>query len=354
MLQQAIFGHLSDGRDVRQFQLGNAAGTQVDILDLGGIIRRWQVSTKAQQALDIVLGFDSVDAYLADQAYVGTVVGRYANRIKSGRFPLAGNIYQVDVNQGGNCLHGGHDGFHHRLWQATVVSDADEPSLRLDIVSADGDQGFPGNLQARVTYTLKENSSLHIEYQASSDQDTVFNPTQHSYFNLAGHAAGTLAGHKVQIFSSRFTPTDELSIPTGQFADVSHTPFDFRQATPIVDGFLCQHEQLISGNGYDHNWCLDNYQPNLQQPTLAAIASHETTGLCMHVLTTMPGMQLYSANYLGPQPLGKEGTAYSARGAMCFETQFYPDSPNHAHFPSATLRKGERFRSVTEYQIRAQ
>jgi aldose 1-epimerase len=352
MITQHTFGLMTNAQEVNQFSLTNAQGMTIDILSLGGIIRRWLVPDVGGTFVDIVLGFDTVADYLADQAYLGTVVGRYANRIKHGKFSLQNTDYQVDVNQGGNCLHGGVDGFHHRVWAATILNQGDEPSLALELTSEDGDQGFPGQLTAKVIYTLNAQNTLKIEYFAKSNKTTVYNPTQHSYFNLAGHQSGSITSHKVQILASHFTPTDANAIPNGELAQVADTPFDLRVLTPVTQGLAAtEHQQIKFGNGYDHNWCLDDYQAHLQQPFFAAMAQDTQSGRKLIVNTTMPGIQLYTANYLGAQPIGKNGVAYQGNGALCLETQFYPDSPNQQHFPSAVLEKGQEFYSVTEYQV---
>lgn len=351
MIKKQFFGRLSDGQVVEQLSLINANGMQVDILSLGGILRRWLVPTHTKKPVDIVLGFDTVEAYLADQAYLGAIVGRYANRIKHGKFAIGATHYEVDVNQGGNCLHGGTDGFNRRIWQSRIVSETLNPSISLQLVSDDGDQGFPGQLKAEVVYTLTEENSLRIEYRATCEQTTLYNPTQHSYFNLAGHQSGDINSHLVQLFASHFTPTDANAIPTGKLLAVDNTPFDLRKLTPVTQGLTSAHEQIKLGNGYDHNWCLDGYKAGSKQGFLAAIAKDSNSGLTMQVFTTMPGMQLYTANYLGAEPLGKNGVHYTGNGAVCFESQFYPDSPNQPHFPSAVLEKGQEFYSLTEYQV---
>lgn len=352
MLMQKQFGQLGDGSPVTQFTLGNKQGAEVDILSLGGIIRSWRVPGTDAKPLDIVLGFDTLEDYLNDQSYLGALIGRYANRIKHGRFNIQGKTYQVDVNQGGNCLHGGRDGFNSRVWQTEIVNSTDCPSLALTLSSEDGDQGFPGKLEAKVVYTLNEDNTLRIEYFAKADQTTLYNPTQHAYFNLAGHQSGSIATHDVQLIASQYTPSDANAIPTGEFADVTNTPFDLRTLTPVTLGLSSGHQQIAFGNGYDHNWCLDDYAPELQQPFLAAIAIERQSGLKLSVSTTMPGMQLYTANYLGAEPIGKEGVSYQPRGGICFETQFYPDAPNQPHFPSPLLTKDKAFYSVTEYQLK--
>ncbi|WP_339900104.1 aldose epimerase family protein [Paraglaciecola polaris] len=352
MISQRLFGTLPDGQKVMEYSLQNAVGMQVDILDLGGIIRRWLVPAldENQPAVDIVLGFDTLDGYVADQAYLGAVVGRYANRIAKGQFALNGKDYQADVNQGGNCLHGGRDGFNSRIWQAQAIDNDNEATLILSLVSNEGDQGFPGTLKVNVTYTLSA-EGLKITYRGRSDQDTVFNPTQHSYFNLAGHDSGSVENHQVQILGSSYTPTDQHAIPTGELADVSGTPFDLRELTTLQEPLLSPHEQIKLGNGFDHNWCLDAYQPKMTQAALVAKAVEPASGRTLTVYTTMPGMQLYTANYIGPEPIGKNATEYQAKQAYCFETQYYPDTPNQPQFPSATLKANEDYYSVTEYKL---
>jgi aldose 1-epimerase len=351
MIVKQHFGHLTNGQAVEQTSLINAQGMRVDILNLGGIIRRWLVPTLSGDPLDIVLGFDSVEAYIADQAYLGALVGRYANRIKHGKFSLNGTDYQVDVNQGGNCLHGGTNGFHHRIWNSTSVNEDLNPSIELQLTSEDGDQGFPGQLHAKVIYTLTEENSLRIEYHASCNKTSLYNPTQHSYFNLAGHQCGNIDSHHVQLFASHFTPTDANAIPSGELLAVDNTPFDLRKLTQVTRGLASTHEQIRFGNGYDHNWCLDAYERGNSEAKLAAVVLDSLSGRTMKVLTNMPGIQLYAANYLGADPIGKEGVSYQGNGALCFETQFYPDAPNQSHFPSAIINPEDQFYSITEYQL---
>ncbi|MGY0580656.1 MAG: aldose epimerase family protein [Paraglaciecola chathamensis] len=357
MITKRLFGTLVNGQKVTEYSLSNEHGMQVDILDMGGIIRRWLVpatnssdNSDNQTKVDIVLGFDTLEDYIADQAYLGAVVGRYANRIAKGQFALNDVNYQVDVNQAGNCLHGGEDGFNRRVWQVQELDDVTQPSLKLTLVSEDGDQGFPGQLTVNVTYTLAP-SGLRISYQAHTTQDTVFNPTQHTYFNLAGHDSGSVESHKVQILASRYTPTDENAIPLGERVDVAGSPFDLRELTTLNGPLQSSHEQIKLGNGFDHNWCLDAYQSDMESPELVAKAVDTASGRTLSVLTTMPGMQLYTANYVGPEPIGKGATEYQGKHAYCFETQFYPDSPNQPSFPSATLKADEAHFSVTEYRV---
>ena len=351
MISREYFGDMPDGQQVEQFSLTNEQGVTVEILNLGGIIRRWLVPTSKQGPVDIVLGFDTLADYLADDSYLGTVVGRYANRIAKGRFAIGDVTYKVDVNQAGNCLHGGSDGFHHRVWHSEIASNGNEPVLILSLTSQDGDQGFPGQIDVKVRYTLSAQNMLRVEYFALSDKDTVFNPTQHSYFNLAGHDGGKIHDQQIQVFASHFTPTDTNAIPTGEIADVSNTPFDLRQLTSIALPLSDPHEQIKIANGLDHNWCLNAYRPGMRKAALAAIAFEPASGRKLTVSTTMPGMQVYTGNFLSAEVTRKNAAVYPPNQAFCFESQYYPDAPNQLNFPSPALKAGEEFYSVTEFTI---
>lgn len=351
MIEQNTFGTMPDGQIVEQYSLQNAHGVKVEILTLGGIIRRFLLPTPEGKELDIVLGFDSLEEYLADEHYLGATVGRYANRIAKGSFSLGETHHQVDVNQGGNCLHGGKEGFSHRVWQGEIIDSGSEPSLLLTLLSPDGDQGFPGELEVKVCYTLSAENVLRVEYFAQSNKDTVYNPTQHSYFNLAGHSSGNVHEQEIQVLASYYTPTNEHGIPNSGRTTVENSPFDLRTLTPIKIALASSHPQLKIGNGLDHNWCLDAYQDNMKTPALAAIAIDTASGRSLKVSTTMPGIQVYTSNYLPEDMLGKNNAGYQANQAFCFESQFYPDSPNQADFPSPTLKAGEKFYSVTEFAL---
>jgi aldose 1-epimerase len=350
MINQSIFGEMHDGTIVEQFCLTNSHNVSVEILNLGGIIRRWLIPKNINQHTDIVLGFDTVNDYLADDSYLGASVGRYANRINQGKFSLAGNDYQTDINLGDNCLHGGSQGFNSKVWQSTVLSKDDNPSIMLQLTSPNGDQGFPGKISVKLIYTLTEHNRLKIEYFAATEQTTVFNPTNHSYFNLSGHNSGSVAAHQIQLFASHFTPTDQHAIPTGEIAEVNHTPFDFRQLTTISQSLRSNHQQIEFGNGLDHNLCLDAYTPQSKDATYAGKASTKTDAINLHIYTNMPGIQVFTANHFDNKK-GKDGTLYQAHQGVCFETQFYPDTPNQPHFPSATLEAAKEFYSVTEYEV---
>jgi len=350
MISQSTFGKMPDGTAIEQFCLSNQQGVSVEILTLGGIIRRWLIPNDEDKHTDIVLGYDTVDDYLADDSYLGSLVGRYANRINKGKFSLEGLDYQTDVNLGDNCLHGGSQGFNNKVWKSTVLSGGNNPSIMLELSSPDGDQGFPGQIAVKVMYTLTEQNSLKIEYFAVAEQTTLYNPTNHSYFNLSGHDSGSVTNHQIQLFASHYTPTDESAIPTGEMAEVDNTPFDIRDLTPIHQALDSDHQQIQFGNGLDHNWCLDDYLPKAKTATYAGKALAEDSGIELKVYTTMPGVQIFTANHFSNKA-GKAGALYQAHQGVCFETQYYPDTPNQPNFPSATLEAGKEFYSVTEYKV---
>jgi aldose 1-epimerase len=341
---------MPDGSAVEQFCLTNHNGVSVEILSLGGIIRRWLIPNGKNKLTDIVLGFDTVDDYLSDDSYLGALVGRVANRINKGKFSLAGSNYQTDINQGGNCLHGGRHGFNSKVWQSTLLSSGDNPSIMLQLSSPDGDQGFPGNISVKVIYTLTEHNRLKIEYFATADQTTFYNPTNHSYFNLLGHDTSSVKDHQVQILASHFTPTDKHAIPTGEIAKVDNTPFDLRSLTTIHQSMTADHQQIKYGNGLDHNLCLDSFAPQSKTATYAGKAVAKDTDINLKIYTNMPGIQIFTANHFDNKK-GKDGALYQAHQGVCFETQFYPDTPNQPQFPIATLGADKEFYSVTEYEV---
>jgi aldose 1-epimerase len=350
MIDQSLFGKMPDGTTVKQFCLTNKHNVSVEILNLGGIIRRWLIPNDKHTHTDIVLGFDTVADYLSDDSYLGALVGRYANRINKGKFSLAGIDYQTDINQGGNCLHGGSQGFNSKVWQSTVLSSGDSPSIMLELISPDGDQGFPSSISVKVVYTLTEHNHLKIEYFATSQKSTIYNPTNHSYFNLSGHNSGSVKSHQVQILASHYTPTDSQAIPTGEIDEVDNTPFDFRSLTTISQSLISDHQQIEYGNGLDHNLCLDLFTPMSKTATYAGKALVKGSGVELKVYTTMPGIQVFTANHFSNK-MGKEGACYQAHQGICFETQFYPDTPNQVHFPNVMLEAGTEFYSMTVYEV---
>jgi aldose 1-epimerase len=350
MINQSIFGKMPDGTIVEQFCLTNQQGVSVEILSLGGIIRRWLVPNDKNNPTDIVLGYETVDDYLADDSFLGALIGRYANRINKGKFRLADKDYQTDINLGDNCLHGGSQGFNRKVWKTTVLSNADNPSIMLELTSPDGDQGFPSEIAVKVIYTLTEKNRLKIEYFADAEQTTLYNPTNHSYFNLSGHNSGSVELHQIQLLASHYTPTDERAIPTGEIAEVDHTPFDLRELTAISRPLASDHQQIAYGNGLDHNLCLDAYAPLTKVAFYAGKAISQNSDIVLKVYTNMPGIQIFTANHFENKK-GKDSVLYQAHQGVCFETQFYPDSPNQPNFPSATLEANKEFYSVTEYEV---
>ncbi len=338
------FGTMPDGTPVRCITLRNGQ-MSCEILTYGGAIRSLTVPDQAGQAVDVVLGYETLEEYLAQDKYIGALIGRYANRIKGGSFPLQGREYPIQTNDNGiNHLHGGSVGFDKQVWE--IVHGA-ENTVTLCLNSPDGQEGYPGNLSVRVTYRL-EHSGLTIDYEAQSDADTLCNLTNHAYFNLSGYDSGPIANQQIQIFASAYTPTDAGSIPTGELAPVEGTPMDLRALQPIGAHWDDPFAQLTLAGGYDHNWVLDDAGAGLH---LAAKAVSPETGISMEVLTTLPGIQFYSGNYLDGVVPGKAGSPNARRWGFCLETQYFPDSPHHPSFPSAVLPKDAVYRQTTVYRF---
>ncbi|NVI83905.1 aldose epimerase family protein [Janthinobacterium sp. BJB401] len=345
---QAPFGILPDGQPVSVFTLTNRQGMQVKVLDFGAIISEIHVPDRDGSFADVVLGFDRIEPYLANGAFLGAVIGRYGNRIAEGRFSLDGKDYQLAVNNAPNHLHGGNQGFHQVMWQAEPFTRDDAVGVTFTRSSPHGEDGYPGKLDVTVVYELDNDNALSLRYHAVTDQATPINLTNHSYFNLAGQ--GTILGHEVTINADRYLPVDAGSIPTGELADVSGTPFDLRQSTIIGDSIALPHEQLRIGRGYDHNFVLNKQADH--GLNLAATVRDPQSGRVMQVYTQEPGVQFYSGNFLdGSQP-GKL-CANSYRSALCLETQHFPDSPNQPHFPSTILRPGQVYQTQTVYRFSA-
>lgn len=346
---QAPFGVLPDGQQVTAFTLTNRQGVQVKVLDFGAIISEIHVPDRDGTFADVVLGFDRLEPYLHNSAFLGAVIGRYGNRIAAGRFSLDGKEYQLAVNNPPNHLHGGNQGFHQVMWQAAPFANDDAVGITFTRSSPDGEDGYPGKLDVTLTYELDNDNALSLRYHAVTDQATPVNLTNHSYFNLAGQ--GTILGHALSINADRYLPVDAGSIPTGELADVSGTPFDLRQSTVIGDNIALPHEQLRIGRGYDHNFVL-NQQPG-QLLNLAATVREPQSGRVMQVYTQEPGIQFYSGNFLDGSQHGKQG-AIAYRGALCLETQHFPDSPNQSHFPNTILRPGQVYQTETVYRFSAE
>ena len=351
-IEHRPFGETPDGTPVELYTLTNANGIRLDVTNYGGIIVRLLVPDSSGELEDITLGYDSLGGYLEQSPYFGAIIGRYGNRIAEGRFTLDGETYELARNNGPNHLHGGERGFDKVVWNAERFENADGVGLIFTYTSPDGEEGYPGTLEAKVTYTLTDQNELIFDYEATTDKATPVNLTQHAYFNLAGHDSGDILGHVVTINADAFTPVDSTLIPTGEIRGVTGTPFDFTQPTPIgarIDDE--ENEQIRFGLGYDHNFVLNRSEPGADSLALAARVFEPTSGRVMEVFTTEPGVQFYSGNFLDGSITGKDGAVYEHRTGFCLETQHYPDSPNQPEFPSTILRPGETYRSRTVYKF---
>lgn len=340
-IKKHLFGSTGSGEDVFSYTLRSPSGMTAEILTYGGVLRSLRVPVAGEER-DVVLGFDDVAGYERDSAYLGALVGRVANRIGGGSFTLDGRTYALPVNNGPNCLHGGSSGFDRKLWQAEETPGG----LKLSYTSADGEEGFPGNLTVRVTYALGEDQSLSIDYRAESDAPTPVSLTNHSYFNLKG--GGDIEDHVVQVEADYFSENDANGLPTGTLLAVGGTPFDLREPKALSRGFAQGHPQLTLAGGYDHNFILKSGMDGV----LRTAASAECGGLRMECLTTQPGLQLYTGNFL-TGAAGKGGQVYVRRSGLCLETQNWPDAVNHPDFPSPILRPGEVYRHRTVYRFTA-
>ena len=343
------FGKTSEGQNVDIYTLTNRRGAEVKITNYGGIITSLKVPDRKGKRDDIVLGFDNLDAYLKGSPYFGAIIGRYANRIAKGRFTLNGHQYTLAVNNGENHLHGGIKGFDKVVWTARPLKVPNGAALRLTYLSKDAEEGYPGNLSVRVIYTLTNANELKIEYWATTDKDTVINLTSHSYFNLAGQGIGDILNHQLLINARRFTATDAGSIPTGELKSVKGTPFDFTSAFRIGERINDDDQQLKFAKGYDHNFVLNGRMGTLRQ---AAVVYEPTSGRSMEIWTTEPGIQFYTGNFLDGTLTGKDGKVYQQRYGFCLETQHFPDSPNHPSFPTAVLRRGQQYHTITIHKFK--
>jgi aldose 1-epimerase len=340
-----------EGKEVSIYTLTNSSGVEARITNYGGILVSLKVPDRNGHLDDVTLGYDELGPYAeGNPGYLGALIGRYGNRIAKGRFSLNGVEYKLATNNNENHLHGGVKGFDKVIWTGRPLKAAGGAALELTYLSRDGEEGYPGNLRVRVVYMLTERNELRIDYSATTDKDTVVNLTHHSYFNLAGQGNGDILGHKLMLNASRFTPVDATLIPTGELKSVKGTPFDFTQPTLIGARINNEDEQLKRGNGYDHNWVINGRAGTLRR---AAEVSEPATGRVMEVLTTEPGIQLYTGNFLGEAMPGKGGKTYKPRYGFALETQHFPDSPNKPSFPSTTLRKGAAYRSTTIYRFSA-
>lgn len=341
----AEFGRIHE-TPIRIYTLTNEKGAEVRIMNYGGIVVSIKTPDRNGTPADIVLGFDSLSGYIANPSpFFGALVGRYANRIAHARFTLDGVQYKLEDNDHGNTLHGGTHGLDKSVWTPRQLPDG---GLELTVTSKDGDEGFPGNLKVTVVYHLTDANELKIDYSATTDKDTVVNFTNHSYFNLKGAGEGDILSHRISINSDRFTPVDAGLIPIGELRPVSGTPFDFRKPTVVGAHIEENDEQLKLGHGYDHNWVLNKKGNEL---SLAARVEDPSSGRVLEVLTTQPGVQFYTGNFLDGTITGKGGKVYKRRYGFCLETQHFPDSPNHPKFPTTELKPGETFHNTTVFRF---
>ena len=343
-MKQRSFGKNSKGEAATLYTFENKNGMVMEVTDFGATLYSLLVPDKEGNLCDVVLGYDDPLGYEGPAGtFFGATVGRNANRICKGKYTLNGKEYQLDTNNNGNNLHSGLDFYSFRIWN---VKETTENSITFSLHSPNGDQGYPGALNMDVTYTLTEDNAVQIDYYGVPDQDTIVNMTNHSYFNLNGHASGNVLDQEVWLDADSFTRADETSIPTGEIVPVEGTPMDFRVKKTVGRDIEESYEALVFGKGYDHNWCLNN------QGKFAKVAemSSELSGITMEVYTDLPGVQIYTGNFIFAEA-GKGGVVYKQRQGMCFETQYYPDAINHDNFPSPVCKAGEVYQTRTTYKF---
>ncbi len=336
------------GERIELYTLRNSKGMEAAITNYGGRLVNLRTPDRNGKFEDVVLGFDDLEGYLGKNPFFGALVGRYANRIANGEFKLDGEVYKLARNNGPNALHGGLKGFDKVVWHAKEISTGEGAALELKYLSKDGEEGYPGNLNVTVTYTLTNDNALRLDYQATTDKDTVLNLTNHSYFDLSGHFAGRILNDQVTIRADKFTPVNSNLIPTGELRNVDGTAFDFRKPSAIGARINENDEQLKYAMGYDHNFVLTRIG---EGPSLAARVRDPESGRVLEVFTTQPGVQFYTGNHLDGSVKGKGGKIAAFRSAFCLETQHFPDSPNQPSFPSTELKPGQRYHEVTIFRF---
>lgn len=346
-VKKEVYGKLPDGTPIDLYTMFEGA-FEARVMTFGGYLVSLKVPDRKGKSEDVVLGFDNFDGYWNNTihkgtAFLGPIVGRYANRIAAGKFTLDGKQYSLAINNGPNAIHGGPHGFHTVVWKAKPVPDG----VELTYLSKDGEEGYPGNLSVTVRYTLS-NGALTIDYSATTDQDTILNLTNHTYFNLSGNGRGDILNHYMTLHASQFTWPDANLIPTGELKSVEGTPLDFRKSTRIGERIDSDYEPLKTAGGYDQNWVIDGGGRKVVE---AAEVYDPTSGRVMRVLTDQPGVQFYTGNFFDGTLTGKGGVVYQRRAGLCLETQHFPDSPNHPNFPTTVLKPGERFHRVTVFSF---
>lgn len=345
-IAMSSFGVTAKGREATLYTFTNKSGMQMSVTDFGAALVSVKVPDKNGDAVDVVLGYDDVKGYEEGTLFFGASVGRNANRIAGASFEINGREYKLDKNDNGNNLHSGNNYYNKRMWG---IRSKNYQSVTFDLHSMDGDQGFPGALDMEVKYTLTDDNEVKIEYYSVPSEDTIINMTNHSYFNLNGHSSGSVLEQEVGIAAKYFTPADGRSIPTGELVEVAGTPMDFNEKKPVGRDIEADYEALVLGHGYDHNWALDNHG----KFDKAAEMSAKESGITMEVYTDLPGMQLYTANFVENEK-GKDGAVYGRRHAVCFETQFFPDAIHHRNFKSPVCPAGENYRTLTVYKFSAE
>lgn len=346
-LPKTEYGTTSDGKAVHKYSLTNKNGMSVEVITYGGIITSLTAPDKNGEYKNIVLGYDSLSQYIKNNPYFGAIIGRYGNRIAKGKFTLDGKEYTLETNNDFNHLHGGTKGFDKVVWDVLSTEKNDSmSSIKLSYTSPDMDMGYPGKLNAIVTYTLDNDNALAVKYEAYSDKKTIVNLTQHSYFNLSGDFKNTILDHEIMIAADNYLPVDATLIPTGKLTDVTNTPFDFRTAKVIGKDITLKNDQLTKGKGYDHCWAL-----NGKGMRVVSSAYHPTSGRLLEISSDEPGIQFYSGNFLDGTLPAYGGGTYAFRSGFCFETQHYPDSPNQKDFPSVELIPGQKYESNTIFKF---
>jgi aldose 1-epimerase len=346
---KTLFGTMPDSQPVHRFTLTNSTGASFSIINLGATVQSLFVPDRTGTLTDVVLGYDHLDGYLQNNPFLGAIVGRYGNRIHNGQFQLNGIPYQLARNDGEQHLHGGPQGYDKKLWHLEEIKIPDGVGVLASLDSPDGEENYPGNVHLELRISLTNENELCFDYSGTTDAPTLLNPTHHSYFNLSGYPDTSIESHILQIHADAYTPVNAALIPSGQIESVAGSPMDFRQPVPIEANIGQSHEQLNYGGGFDHNFVLNDYQPGKVREI--AVVTEAICGRTMAVLSDQPGVQFYSGNNLDGSITGKEGFVYGRRCGLCLEAQHFPDSPNHAHFPSTVVTPETPYRQFTSYRF---